>query len=383
MKTLKNILAFGLILSSLFFQSCKKIDLQKSTQDTGILPARFKVEIPASLSNNLQATKSTKSANSELQSQSDSLKGGEIYGMLNIFIAVGEGAADIVEHVIASIVIYHIDKPMTMSFQSDEDQRVKNLVVVENAEFESRVWQYELTISDALSTNLADSGKGIQIFWNTNPIEGIAILKPYNINREENSKAVDAMYRIVYSESPADQYETTMSVEIANLPMPDASIEPYAIKGMKMFVGKNGNNIDVYGNSDHPNARFYTDRTGFSWSFVASGFSTENIGVAEVGLPPSTLDTSDRNVILKDYSIKNVLTTEINQWFLDKFGFRPDSTDLAGYLKNADAPGFFADHGFIQGGIAPNTDYYPLVERINQLSPYNPRSIDELKIEFK
>jgi hypothetical protein len=383
MKNLKNILSLGLILLVIMFQSCKKLDLEKSKQDTGILPARFKVEIPKSLSNSLVTTKSTKSAAAELQTQSDTLKGGEIYGMLNFFIAVGEGAADIVQHVIASIVIYHIDKPMTVSFQSDDDHRVKNLVVVENAEFESRTWKYELTISDALSVNEADSGKAIQVFWNTDPIEGVAILKPYNINREDNPNAVDAMYRIDYSEAGTDQYETTMLVEIANLPLPAASADPFALKGMKMFVGKNGDNVDVFGNSDHPNAKFYTDRAGFSWSFVASGSSVQDIGVAEVGLPPSNLDESDRTVILKEYSIKNVLTTEINQWFTDKFGFRPDSADLSGYLKNADAPGFFADHGFIQGGSAPDANYYPLVDRINILSPYNPKSVNELDIEFK
>jgi hypothetical protein len=296
---------------------------------------------------------------------------------------VGEGAADIVQHVIASIVIYHIDKPMVVSFESDEDHRVKNLVVVENAEYDSRLWEYELTISDALSENEADNGKGIQVFWNTDPIEGIAILKPYNINRNENEKALNAMFRIKYSEAGTSQYDATMSVEIANLTMPDATIEPFALKGMKMFVGKKGNNIDVFGNSDHPNAKFYTERAGFSWAFVASGLKTEDIGVAEVGLPPSNLDESDRNVLLKDYSVKNVLTEEINQWFIDKFGFRPDSTDLAGYLKNADAPGFFSDQGFVQGGTAPSADYNPLIDRIIQLSPYNPKSVDELSIEFR
>lgn len=383
MRTLRNILSLGLILIAIMFQSCKKMDLNKSNQDSGILPARFKVEIPASLSNISATTKNTKSATSGLQAQSDTLMGDEIYRQLNFFIAVGAGAADIVQGVIGSIVMYHIDKAMTVSFQSDDDRRIKNLVVVENAEFDSRLWEYELTISDALSESEADSGKGIQIFWNTSPIEGIAILKPYNINRDKNGNALNTMYRIDYSEVPTSQYESTMMVEIADLPMPAATVEPFALKGMKMFVGKKGDNVDVFGNSDHPNAKFYTDRSGFSWSFVASALKTQNIGVAEVGLPPSNLDASDRNVILKDYSIKNVLTTEIDQWFLDKFGFMPDSTGLAGYLKDADAPGFFADHGFVQGGIAPSAEYSPLVERINLLSPYNPKSVNELDIQFK
>jgi hypothetical protein len=383
MKSLKIILSLGLILIVFIFQGCVKPNLDAPKQNTGILPARFKVDIPSSLSNTFASAKSTKSAYSETNTQADTLKGNEIYGLLNLFIAVGDGAADIVQHVIASIVIYYIDKPMIVSFESDDDHRVKNLKVVTNVEYDSRLWEYELTISDALSENEADSGKAIQIFWNTDPIEGTAILKPYNINRVENPKATNAMFRIDYSEAGSSQYDAIMSVEIANLPMPDATKEPFALKGMKMFVGKKGNNVDVFGNSDHPNAKFYTERAGFSWAFVASGLKTEDIAVAEVGLPPSNLDESDRNVLLNDYSVKNVLTEEIDQWFIDKFGFRPDSTDLAGYLKNADAPGFFSDNGFVQGGIAPSAAYNPLVERINLLSPYNPKSVNELSIEFK
>jgi len=100
-------------------------------------------------------------------------------------------------------------------------------------------------------------------------------------------------------------------------------------------------------------------------------------------LPPSGLDEDSRNVLLKDYSIKNVLTEEINAWFLDAFGFRPDSTDLAGYLQNADAPGYFAEHGFVQGGTSPGSEYDDLVEQIQELAPYNPKEVNELAIDFQ
>ena len=30
------------------------------------------------------------------------------------------------------------------------------------------------------------------------------------------------------------------------------------------------------------------------------------------------------------------------------------------YLKNADAPGYFSNHGFVQGGVAPNNNYAEL-----------------------
>jgi hypothetical protein len=380
MKTMKNLFVSVLFSTILLFQGCDE-NLGPDQSSKGILPKKFKVDIPSSISND-QALKNAglKSAD---DSQSDTLMGNEIYSNLNLFIAVGEGAADVVQDIILAIALYDIDEPMSLSYTSDDDGRVKNLVVVENAEYSDRTWAYELTITDAQSESDADGGKALQVFWNTNPVEGIAILRPYNCDRRHDVNWLDTKFRIEYSEAGTDVYEAYMTVEIAGLPMPDPRIDMYALNSMKMFVGKAGDRVDVFGNSDHPNAQFFTDRTGFSWSFVASGFDEQNIAVAEVGLPPSALDENDREVLLKEYSIKNVLTEEINQWFYDSFGFHPDSTELAAYLQNADAPGFFADQGFLQGGVSPGEQYYELVSSIEHLSPYNPKSVNELAIEFK
>jgi hypothetical protein len=380
MKTKKNILIALLFLLALMFQSCEKLDTNEKKKNTGILPERFKVEIPTSLSSTQAGGGNTKSANS---TNADTIKGNAIYQNLNTFIAVGEASADVVIHIIAAITIYNINEPMTLTFEGEDDHRAKNLVVLQDADYSGRTWEYMLTITDAESESEADGGKALQIFWNTSPIDGIAILKPYNCDRIKNSNAKDAIFKIEYSETGTDKYERYMIVEIAGFPMPAAKLEPFAINSLKMFVGRNGNNVDVYGNSNHPNAKFFTDKTGFDWAFVASGLDNQNIAVAEVGLPPCNLDENNRDVLLKDYSIKNVLTAEINQWFIETIGFRPDSSDLAGYLKNADAPGFFADHGFIQGGVAPSDDYNPLVDRIQSLSPFNPKTINDLEIEFK
>lgn len=378
MKTLKSILLVVLVLTALMIQSCEQIDKEKTT-DTGILPERFKVDIPNSLSNTNSTSKSAyKSAS---KANSDTIKGNEIYGNLNTFIAVGEASADVVVHIIAGIAIYHIDEPMSISFVGDDDNRTKNLVVEENVEFSDRTWEYGLTITDAESEGNADGGKALQVFWNVNPIEGIAIIKPYNCDRIKNAEVADAIFKVEYSEAGMANYERYMIVEIARLPMKTAEI--YGINTLKMFVGRNGDAVDVYGNSNHPNAKFFTDKTGYDWAFVASGYDSKDIAVAEVGLPSNILNSDDRGVILKENSMKNVLTQEINDWFIETIGFKPDSASLSGYLKNADAPGFFADHGFIQGGTAPSDDYLPLVDRIKDLTPFNPKEINDLMIEFK
>lgn len=376
MKT--KLLIVAVLFFSLFTQSCQKEDIDTPTEES-VLPSRFKVDIPSSISN----YSSLKSGSILKSAKGDTIKGDSIYQNLRTFVAIGEGASDIVQELITSIAVYRINKPMTVSFESEDDHRVKNLIVKENVNFNGRAWKYMLTIYDAASLANPDSGKAIQIFWNTSPIEGISILKPYNINRTKDSSMPDAMFRIEYSEVADQSYDSHMIVDIAGLPLADPKVEPYSIKSLSMFVGKKGDIIDVYGNSNHPNARFFTEDQGFDWAFVASANENKNISVAEVGLPPCNLASTSRQVLLNDYSIKKVLTDQINEWFMQIFGLRPNSNDLASYLKNADAPGFFTHRGFVQAGTAPNTDYDPLISRIANLTPYSPKAVSELTINFK
>ncbi|MFB6317542.1 hypothetical protein [Saccharicrinis sp. FJH54] len=373
----KQILNFSVLafMFLIIFASCEKNLEDPFIQDeNSILPTRFKVDLPTSMSNSSSGI-STKSA------EIDTLKGNLIYSNLITFIAVGEGAADIVEAVINSIRVFRIYDIVDMTYVSDDDNRMKHLVIVENTEFKGRTWQYQLIISDVDSEGNADGGNAIQVFWNNKPVEGIAMIKPYNLNRRENMKNTEAMLSVEYSEAGNENYETYMKVDISGLAVNER--ETFGIDALQMFVGKNGDILDVYGNSNHPNAKFFTETKGYNWAFVASGNKTKNISVVELGLPFSNVDSDSRDVILKDYSIKNVLTEEINTWFLKVFHVRPNAEDLAGYLKDADAPGYFGNHGFIQGGTAPSSDYHVLKDRTEQLAPYNPKAVNDLVIEFK
>lgn len=372
----KLAIAVILFLGSFFVQSCQKEEIVSPSENI-ILPERFKVDIPSSIS----SSASLKSGSVMAGTSADTLKGNAIYLNLVTFVAVGEGAADIVQHIIGGIAMYHINKPMTFTFESNDDHRVKNLVVKENATYNGKSWKYMMTISDAASVSNPDSGKALQIFWNPSPIEGVAILKPYNIDRAKNSNMPDGLFRIEYSEIADQNYDSHMIVDIAGLPV--SNFDMYAIKSLRMFVGKKGDIVDVYGNSDHPNAKFFTQDKGFDWAFVASGSVSKNISTAEVGLPPCNLSESSRKVLLQDYSIKSVLTDQVNEWFLQLFGIRPNADDLAAYLKNADAPGFFNKNGFVQAGTAPSADYAPFVSRIGSLAPYSPKSVSDLSINFK
>ncbi len=364
MKKISLILAVVLGFA-ITFTSCKK-DEELTKAD--IIPQNFKVDIPNSISQ--QVVKASKA---------DVLTGDDIYQHLGTFIRIGENAADIVQEIMRAIRQYDLDQAMTFSYQSDDDGRIKNVVIIENSDFEGTAWEYQLTMTDADSETNTDGGKAMQIFWNNDSVKGIAILKPYNINRASNDEwsGENTMFRIDYSEAGTD-YEAEMTVYISGLVLPDPTVgdNKFAMETLKMFAGRKGNIIDVYGNSNHPNANFFDDNTGFNWAFIASGDENSDIGVAEVGLPPSTLNETDRNVILKDYSVYNVFYNQ-----LTALGY--NDTDIQIYLVNTQAPGYFTANGFLSAGTSPGTSYDEIETSMNTLSPYNPVQISNLVIEFK
>lgn len=375
MKTSKNnllVLVAGLALSIGLF-SCENNPEVTSQED--ILPKSLTVDIPSSLSN-----KDLSSGRKSGRTKDDTLRGNDIYQNLGTFIAVGEGSAELVEEFIEGIRKYKIDRVKNLTYTSEDDNRVKNLVVESNVTFEDQAWDYQLTITDADSEGQADGGKALQIFWNkSSQVKGIAIIKLYNCDRIEHANAKDAIFRIDYREGGSTIYDAQMEVRVAGLPLENPLNDPYSISTLHMFVGKKGDVVDVYGNSNHPNAIFISGNKGFNWAFVASGNEVKDIGVAEVGLPPSSLDNTDHNVLLKEYSIKNVFVNEINTVWPGI-----DPALVAGYLKETAAPGYFSKkNGFISGGVSPGAEWDVLAPRLDALTPYSPKLTSELTLEFK
>jgi len=357
------------IFFAIVFTSCQKEEINQDTSDS-ILPTRFSVGVPGSIS---QEGAARKSATSD-----DTLRGSDIYQHLGTFIAVGDGAGEIVEGIIASIRYYHINKPLSMTYESDDDGRAKNLTVLKNPSFEETNWDFQMNITDADSEGNPDGGMGLQIFWNTNPIKGIAILKPYNIDRTHNDLADEAIFRIEYSEAGEMGYDAHMTVSIAGLPLENPLVDPYSVSTLKMFAGKEGDMVDVYGNTNHPNAKFFSTESGFNWAFVASADEAANVAVAEVGLPPSGLDETSRSILLVDHSIKNVFSSQITAVWPGI-----DQSLIDSYLFNAGAPGYFNQNGFVVGGTSPGNQFDEVEERIASMSPFNPKEVSELEISFK
>lgn len=370
MKTLNLILAGVVLMGALTTQSCKKEDAsnEEETTETSVIPTSFNVDVPDAISSE-SATKS--------KSKGDTLSGGDIYGHIRTFIHVGDQAGKVVSGIIYAITKHNINKAMVVSFTSDDDGRAKELTVVENTVFEGTTWQFGLTIIDKELAGAADGGKALQVFWNTKPIKGIAILKPINIDKIRNVVIADAMYRVDYSEAGENGYDKQMVVSISGLPVLNPLVDPYSMSGMKMFAGQKGTIVDVYGNSNHPNARFFTADAGFNYAFTASADAATQLGVAEVALPASTLDASSRALILDSASVKNVFTKQIH----NQFPGLPQMY-INAYLHNTDAPGYFNKSGFVQAGVAPSNSYSTITPRIASLVPFNPKMVSQLNVVF-
>lgn len=367
-KQLLLIIGFTAALA-LFFTGCEEFSGPQQNDDS-ILPEEFSIDIPGSISFESGKQTGTKSV--------EPLNGNLIYLHLAHFIRTGERGGELVEEIIKGIRKFNINEPLSLSYTSDEDGRIKNLEVVENPVFEGETWEFRLNIIDAESEGNEDGGYAMQVFWNRNPVQGVAILKPYNINRGNEDNFPEAVFRIDYSRAGERGYDAHMLVAASGLPLADPLDNMYSANALKMFAGRKGDMVDVYGNSNHPNAKFFTAETGYNWAFVASGNSSLDIGAAEVGLPGSYTDSPSRSVLLGDYSIKNVFTSQIYQVWPD---ISQESVDI--FLHNTEAPGFFDKEGFIQGGTSPGEDHDELADRLPLLSPYNPKEITEMSIIFQ
>lgn len=105
MKKITVIITFLTIIASAFiFNACE--DDTGTEQTSGNLPEKFKVDIPDAISYSGQTQKA----------DDDTISGNDIYGHLANFIAIGEGAADIIEEIIIAIGQYNLNQETDLTY---------------------------------------------------------------------------------------------------------------------------------------------------------------------------------------------------------------------------------------------------------------------------
>lgn len=341
----------------IFFIACEE---DGENEGDNLAPERFTIDVPDAISY----------SGSGARIAEDEINGGVVYALLGVYVNFGEESAKLVEEFIVFLGTHPgLTRLNEFSFTSDEDGRIKNALVEENGEYNGTDFQYKLTIRDE------DESMAFQLFWNRDPISGIAIMSPYNIDRTNSHVNPELIYMIEYTEDDP-VYEKVMIVSVSD----HEPIDTDGIDNFKMYAGKNGNVVEIYGNSNHPTITIIGNNFNGARNYAFVGRADENdaIGVAKVALPPSTVETNMG--LFEDYSIRKVLEYEVEK----AFGISLPAF-LEPFLVNSDPPGYFVKgKGFEgSGDNIPDEEGFT-VEFINldELTPYIPKDIRDLNVAF-
>lgn len=347
-----------LLLLVVFIWSCSEDETQTKKLSEGTLPESFTVDIPSTLSN-----KNGLSAGRVWNKEE--ISGSLIYGHLREFIYVGEEAAHVLQEIIAVVGLSQTANVETFTITSEDDGRSKVFTFKDDATYSGVSYDHEMTVEDE------DGDLALQVVWNTNPVSGVAILNPYYINRLEGEKFMETFYRLDYEES-IDGETKTMTVTVDGFPNHEE------ISKLKMTVEKVGDTYQVYGNSNHPNLTLINEELTVdrNYAFVARADDANDVAVAEVALPPSSIDTDD---VMVDYSIYSVFDAEIKSMGVS------DQDLIDGYLANAVPPAYFDKAtGFLGAGesVPEQAGFTSEFVDLSGLSPYVPNDVANLSVEF-
>ncbi len=353
---MNHIKVLSLLLGIVFLVACTEDEPNPQIS----IPDQFTIDIPEPISSN------TGSPSGRTTGDGDGIvEGNEIYESLRGFIHIGDQSAQILKFTLVVAAALETSNVSSITFSSDDDNREKRLDLTENVTRGGVTYAYEMTMFD-----VADNEQALQLLWNTAPTEGLGILRPFYVDRSRDDDE-DAYIRIDYSEDHPD-YEATMTVTISGV----EPVENGDIDNLKMFVGKNGDIVEVMGNSNHPDIVILDDNFtgGRNYAFVGRGDDAADLGVVNLALPPSSITTDD---VLTDYSVFTVLEDEIQSAGLT------DQTIIDAILVNAHSPAYFNNSGFITSGTdnKPASFSDSFVD-LSGMSPFVPNDIKNLSIGF-
>lgn len=359
---MKNIKVITVIitLSAIVFSGCNKDESGDSLPDNITVGISDAISFPVS--------SSKKSAYLGI----DPLTGEDIYMHLRNIIYIGELSADLVQDMMISLKKHNINSATTFSYESIYDGKNKNVVVKENVSINDTTWDYCLTVSDE------ELGTALQLFWNTSPLEVIAILQPkafdFSTTRNPN-----AMIKIEYSENDP-YYDKIMIVSVTKT---DSTSRQY-MKNLKLFAGKNDDIISLYGNSTHPYMALLNENhiNGRCFCFQARNNIPGDIAIARIALP--TVLQTDMSNIWVDFSVDQVLSDEIDIVYPNV-----DQTTLTQikvvFLTNAIGPAYFTgEQGFVSnaGDIPDDEGFTQDFMNMTGLTPWAPFEINQMAITF-
>lgn len=359
----------GVLCLTLVFTSCKK---KRGKENT--LPESFTVEVPASMTNTIDLSAYV-DGDGGRSTETENL-GASIYQMLGVFVSVGKNGAETVDAIVQGLKTHQIDRKMSVDYTGD-DERKKSLVVTEDVAFEGETWGLNAVVTDIESNETA-----MQVFWTPGEKKGIAIIKLYALNQKEHSEMPNTMYRVDYSEVEAG-YEQQMIVSL----VAETPTEEWGIDRLKLFVGKNGNNYDIFGNSNHPDVDILDTKEDRNYTFVAKSDDSKGISVAKVAIPSSTI-TTNTHTMLEDNSIAEVIKglfwADIDTINANDATMTTLHATIDEYTANAEQPAYFRQTaGFVGAGKANQpSDFSDDFVDLSGLNAYVPKEVRDLVLSF-
>lgn len=348
------------IAAGVLFVSCEK------KKSANIVPDKFSVGISNAISSPDLAKKAL-----FLEPEQDLLTGETLYRQLRNLVYIGEMSAEMIDATIRTIRRFNIDKPMSLFFESELDNRVKDVEVKENVQLKDATWDYAMYVKD-------DENMALQVFWNIEPVKGLAIM---NIGVLNQTAVINrnAYVMIEYSEDDAF-YDRYMMVHITNMD----SLTINFMNKMKLFAGQKGDVVYIRGNSNHPSAVIIdaANTEGKSWAFVAKNNVIRDVATAKVALPPPMEEVSTN--LWENYSMEKVLEEEVRVVFGQ---LQPTELEALVTLvtRNAKTPAFFNSNGFVAAGAdkrPADIGFSDELVNLDDLMPFPPIEVKNLQIVF-
>ncbi|MEO1254407.1 MAG: hypothetical protein AAFY41_05915 [Bacteroidota bacterium] len=355
---MKLIKLITVLLSLSILVSCSDDEEVSSSID---VPSTFSVDIPQPISSNTGPLSGRTSGDGD-----GVIEGDEIYESVRGFIYLGEQSAEILEFALTLGATLESQNIRSFTFDSEDDNREKRIDITDGVTRGGVSYEYEMTVVDT-----ENEEKAIQLLWNTSPVSGVAILRPYNIDRTDEEADEDAFFRIDYTEDHPD-YDAAMTVSIAGI----ETVENGDIDNLKMFAGKKGDIVDVMGNSNHPDITIVDENFtgGRNYAFVGRGDESTDLGVVKLALPPSATNTAD---VLDAYSVKAVLESEIDAVI------NLDQETIDAILAEALSPAYFNNNGFLTSGPDNKpASFSDAFVDLSGMNPFVPNDIKNLTLDF-
>lgn len=354
MKLTKLVLLFACVL---LLTNCGKDDAPTISIN---FPESLVIDIPGAISANTGPLTGRTSGDGDGLVEAD-----EIYESLRTYINVGEKSAEFMQTALQLGEQLDKEDVTILDFISEFDEREKRIELFNNVRREGFSYEYELLMFDLEANEWA-----LQLLWNSDPVEGVGVIRPFHFDRNEDD-ARGAFVRIDYTEL-SEEYDIEMNVAISDREV----VENGDVSSMKFFVGQKGNIVELWGNTHHPDI-IIADKnvtTGRNYAFVARGDQLLNLAVVKLALPPSTYTSND---VFEKYSVMNVLQEEIEN------GGITDLTEIAAILKDAQSPAYYDQIGFIVAGEnnLPGNFEEEFVD-LSGFAPYVPQDIKNLSVGF-